>query len=48
MFVFKTIIDINCILRLDIMVDFNIQFIIINTKILDNSIALLYIYNKKS
>jgi hypothetical protein len=47
-FVFKTIIDISCILRLDLIVNSNAQLIVIDNKILDTSIALLYIYNKKS
>lgn len=47
-FVFKTTININYILRLYLIANFNAQWIIINNKIFDTSIALLDIYNKKN
>jgi len=47
-FVPKIAIDVNCISRSNIIADFNAQIIIIDDKILNNSIALLHIYNEKS
>jgi hypothetical protein len=44
---FKTIIDINYISNLNLIANSNIQLIVINNKIFDTSIALLYVYNKK-
>ena len=47
-FIFKTIINVNCILRLDLIANSIPQLIVINNNVLNNSIALLYTYNKKS
>jgi len=48
MFVSKTNINISYILKISIIANPNTQLIITNNKILNNTIVLLSIYNKKS
>jgi len=47
-FVSKTTIGVNCTPRSNIIANPNAQIIIIDDETLDNSIALLHIYNEKS